>query len=640
VNWRPVRQPSISADTEIGRGDRPWGLAVTLCALLGYVILMISLQLRLYENLHLGVWDLSYFNQALYNSLHGCPLCVSGDWEVVGKTLFAEHIYAIMLLLLPLYALIPRTELLFVVQAIVVAIGAVPLYLTARHHLRHEGLATVLAVGYLLYPPLQWANLNGIQFGFHPETFFPTLLMTAFHLLTTNRRRWSLLFFVLSVSVVEHYALTVAALGLWLALTDRSRWRRFGLLLAVASVAWFVIAGFVLVPLFRGAAPLHFARTVSAAGGRDLSSWAGLFTHATSLLVPYLWGLLSPFLFLPLAAPSSLAVIIPNLALNFALLSSGYPQAARINLSYHVSSLVPVVFIGAVLGLRRVMGWSVGVRLHGLRPALLVVLILGAGVLSNYRYGPVPGTMGADEGVYESLPEPRARSLHDLETLVLRTDSVSAEFFLGSRFTQRAEIYRFPRNWQKVDVVLIDEARVRLLGKAIRPYEQLRACPDFDLAFQANAFAVYRHTERGNPSYFPVEEGNFDNEIRLSGFRLDSKRVLKGGTVVVDLSWTAQKKPSRSYTVFVHLVSAEGARVAQSDSMPANSSYPTTEWSVGDAVYDRHELTVAETALPGAYTFQAGLYDAATGERLPVFDAMGNPRDTKIDLAQIQIAER
>jgi len=61
----------------------------------------------------------------------------------------------------------------------------------------------------------------------------------------------------------------------------------------------------------------------------------------------------------------------------------------------------------------------------------------------------------------------------------------------------------------------------------------------------------------------------------------------------------------------------------QQDAEPCQGSYPTTAWEAGDIVLTRHQIAVAQDAPAGDYRLSVGMYDAPTGERLPVRDAAG-----------------
>jgi hypothetical protein len=77
----------------------------------------------------------------------------------------------------------------------------------------------------------------------------------------------------------------------------------------------------------------------------------------------------------------------------------------------------------------------------------------------------------------------------------------------------------------------------------------------------------------------------------------------------VRLVWSAGRRPTEEYKVFVHAVDDRGAIVAQSDGMPAGWRRPTTGWSPDELIVDAHELQVPAghvRLLVGLYREQGG----------------------------------
>ncbi len=81
------------------------------------------------------------------------------------------------------------------------------------------------------------------------------------------------------------------------------------------------------------------------------------------------------------------------------------------------------------------------------------------------------------------------------------------------------------------------------------------------------------------------------------------------------LYWQVEAPPAAEYTVFLHLVDAQGDVVAQFDGPPAGGLYPTTLWEPGEIIKD--ERPVNGLWLDG-HQLQVGLYRPDTGERLPL----------------------
>jgi hypothetical protein len=73
-----------------------------------------------------------------------------------------------------------------------------------------------------------------------------------------------------------------------------------------------------------------------------------------------------------------------------------------------------------------------------------------------------------------------------------------------------------------------------------------------------------------------------------------------------------------SYTVFVQLLGVDDRPAGQHDAVPGDGFLPTTSWVNGEVLTDGHELVVKADAAPGVYRLVVGLYNAASGARLPV----------------------
>ena len=108
-------------------------------------------------------------------------------------------------------------------------------------------------------------------------------------------------------------------------------------------------------------------------------------------------------------------------------------------------------------------------------------------------------------------------------------------------------------------------------------------------------------------------DADFAGQIRLLGYDLDCERKLTACDLT--LYWQAQHRLDSSYTVFVQALDAAGQVRAQVDSLPREGGYSTLWWLPGEVVADPYHLELPGEAVE---RLLVGLYDAATGERLPV----------------------
>jgi hypothetical protein len=69
-----------------------------------------------------------------------------------------------------------------------------------------------------------------------------------------------------------------------------------------------------------------------------------------------------------------------------------------------------------------------------------------------------------------------------------------------------------------------------------------------------------------------------------------------------------------------------------------NGLYPTSAWQPGEIVVDEFELPLPDVLAAGEYSLVTGMYDLATGQRLPVTGRYGQSLpDNMIKLTQVTI---
>lgn len=94
-----------------------------------------------------------------------------------------------------------------------------------------------------------------------------------------------------------------------------------------------------------------------------------------------------------------------------------------------------------------------------------------------------------------------------------------------------------------------------------------------------------------------------------------------GDTVVVQLQWRLTAPINEDLAIFVHLYQ-DGTLIAQADGYPLQGLAPFWLWSPEQALQDRRLLSPQEE-LPETYIIGVGVYNAASGERLPAMTTDG-----------------
>ena len=225
-----------------------------------------------------------------------------------------------------------------------------------------------------------------------------------------------------------------------------------------------------------------------------------------------------------------------------------------------------------------------------------------------------------------------------------------------------APLWYPPQRWRPGEVILVETlpwflpdrwalaVGVARGGPWTRPEARLRVAKGGGARVFDGTWAVFSPFLREGRKLRPLTEADWPtpwegrrwslgDAIELIGARVP-ERIAPGDTLWFDLLWRATAPVDRDYTVFVHLRDAQGQTVAQRDALPAwFGPAPTTRWGP-DPQPDAHRLEIPKTLPPGEYTLVIGLYDWATGERLPVRDEAGAEAGNEIRLATIQVRTR
>ncbi len=100
------------------------------------------------------------------------------------------------------------------------------------------------------------------------------------------------------------------------------------------------------------------------------------------------------------------------------------------------------------------------------------------------------------------------------------------------------------------------------------------------------------------------------------------------------LYWQANQTLATDYKVFVHLVGpSDTTRIwSQRDQLPDGGAYSVKRWQPKEVVADRVQLILPSAIPSGSYDLLIGMYDAVSGQRLPLLDRDGRPLDDKVTL--------
>ena len=597
-----------------------------------YGLIFSILALRLHAGFRTYALDMGQFDQAIWNTAQG---------RFMVNTLrppnsMAWHFSPGFALLAPLYWIWPDPRLLLLAQVAALTLSGVPLYLYARRRLAPLGAILVLA-GYYLAPGLQTISLMEFK---RISLAIPAIALAWYALVT--RRPWLVgvsLFFALLFK--EDVTLLVIPFGLYMILASRAT-RKHGIVLVLGGIVWLALTLFVFLPLFRGektpAEAIYpqlgyfsfLKNKTSVEAVRAVLRRPWLLVEPVFRLdrLQALLRVLGPMALLPLLAPDILALALPMLLV---LQSSTVAKVFQLR-DYYVTPLLPVFYGAAVIALSRLP--------RRLRPWGILALLLSS-LVGFYLYSPGLGGRAYDPALY--LVEPR----HRLGEMALRTippqASVSAQCGVATHVAHRQEVYQFPIKAQEVDYVALDLKGNRyplLKQDYILEVKKLLVDPTWSLQQDCSGFLIFKRDanawpgiERHEALGGVVELVGFDWAVSAPGdgcFASAGESPLPlhpGQTLRLALYWRTLGPVSRDYTVFTHLVRADGTLLGQHDGQPGNvnlwdntwapmDAQLTSHWHVGQIMRDVHYLTVGSSEQPVGGSVQVGWYDGETGERL------------------------
>ena len=574
--------------------------------------------------------DMGNLNQAIWNTAHGNWFHLTNQPGTINR--LSLHVEPILVPISWLYLLYPTPPLLLVLQAVVVALGAIPLFALARHKLGYEWVALTFAIVYLLNPTIQAAN----WLEFHPITLAPTFLLAAFYYLVTERPGRFALFAVLAASCKEEMALIVLMMGAYALLIRRKP--RWGLLTMGLSLAWALLAVLGIQQLFADG-NIHWNR-YAYLGDSPAQMLLSLLTRPQVVweqLVAadaggYVGSLLWPTAFLALLAPEVLLLALPSLAIN---LLADFPPMHETHTLIYAAPIAPLVFAAAVMGLARLLAWC-DLRAQSTRRFVmpsLAALVLFLGMSDQRLFGYLPGS-GNDLPLVITDHHRRAEAMIEQ---IPADAAVSAQDRLNPHVSGRETIYIFPRVEDErlgdADTVFVDvtgpawpqhpnDVRASVDGLLAQGFG-IAAADDGYLLLRRGLenrtlpdsfYSAWRAPELSRADSLGLQVGGV---LELLDFRVVPDRY---GELVAEMTWLPLVKPDRELRFYVAFVAADGTVLHDNDFYQPVSVlwYPTPLWEAGTPVRIR---TLPWTLEGDQFVPLLGVYAGenwAEGEQLPI----------------------
>ncbi len=455
-----MNTPGASRDRSV-----PWAAFLVVFGMLAYAVSVGWFSIARAHNFNAGWYDLGIMTQTVWRVGHGYgftftnPEAGPGGMHGWTSPRTAIHTDYLLALLAPLSWTGWTMEALLILQAAAVAAGGWFVFRLARRLLHSSRLGALWAWVYLLYPPLQFANL----FEFHAVTLAVTFSLAAADAIVHRRHRAFWIWAALALLAKEQVGITLgllsAAVYWWTGERRRAVWA------GLIPWAWSAIQLLVVIPGSRPNLPSSFvyqkfyASVGDSAGSiiRQLldprTVWERLVTrtHLHNLVM-----LLTPLGYvLPLFSVLTLA-ILPEALLYWL---SDSPNQQTLFLHYH-ALFIPPLFLGAIFGWRWIRQrlahfGSAAVRVANLTLSLLLIAGTVQAVVQFSPWPWSPITRWPLVGWRERLGPQVRKAL----AMIPARASLGTTQNLGPLVAQRPVVQLLPNGLRQVDYLLILERK-------------------------------------------------------------------------------------------------------------------------------------------------------------------------------------
>ena len=388
--------------------------------------------LRMYS-LHSHAYDMGIFVQAFYkfsrfdfdNTIRKIP------------HLWGDHFHPILLPLSFLFYIFPSPYLPLLLQASIVALGFLPVYLIAINKLKSSSASLLLSSAYLFFIGIGKA----IEFDFHEITIAITAYLFVFYFYMVKKKFWYWVFLVLLLCFKEDLSIFVCALGLFIILTSKKD-RLLGIATAGVGLLWFVVVTKLVIPTLSSEGFVYF--TYNSLGDSMLDVLRGIVIsplHALHVLINHplkmqtVFSMLGSFSYLLFLSPAFFLLAIPMMG------ESLWNDSISRWSGFHYEAIVaPVLIISAIYAISRILPVVEKKYQERLLSFVVILVLICSVTMSLYQSNPIFGII--KPSFYAVSDE--ARDLHRVIRVVSKNGSVTAQHSVVPLLAARNQIYEYP----------------------------------------------------------------------------------------------------------------------------------------------------------------------------------------------------
>jgi len=467
-----------------------------------FIIQGVYIHVEAWKRQYMSFPDTGLFTELAYNTWQGHYFI--SFWQN-SVNFFGDHFEpAFWLLYLPLIGLFPSAVTSMVTGAILLWGSALLLFGFARSRGLPGYGCFLLALCWLLYPAVSNMNLSLI-YGFHPDFFFLPVLIAFYWAWEKDNIRWALFFWVFSLLLKETNGAFWFGWGVCQLFGTRRKW---GILIGICSLVYFLVCLKLVIPAFRAdAGNYQYMREFSALGGSVGEIMLSPFLQLPELLRRLFSArnlLFVILLLLPtvIAAAGRRLEMFSGWMIVLFLFLRGNPEWVCPHYWYQTENAA-VLLIVAVLGCETALKrpdnrWfrlliAPRRRVRDLFHPLLLALVAGAG-MSHYFYA--QSFYGASS--YQDIlryPDCTA-AVQKIKALIPPGDTIIADARTASHFIIRNRMHELGVWPGKSDWVVYDLEEKRLVGWPL--HMSMMNAPDLQLSgyfpYPGHEYYIFKQT--------------------------------------------------------------------------------------------------------------------------------------------------
>ncbi len=468
------------------------GAKLLVLAVAIYFAVFATLSILRHESFHSTAFDLGIFDQNIwmFSNLQNSVNTVNGFYP------FADHIQPILFITAAIYRLAASPATLLALQAALISLGAIPIYLIARK--KAGKMAWAFVIAYFLYPPTQFLTL----FDFHTEAFLVPFLLFAIYFLIEKKTRLTLAFLFLAGLTKEYIpVMFIFFAGYMLAFQKRPK---ASAVAATIGAAWLYINYGMILPAYE----YNSLNIYADAYGGSTTLIGKLTGAAAGLLsidkIGYAFLMLAPLAGLSLLGPELLLLSAPGFALVLLKSATTYKSV----ITHHTAFIMPFLFAAAISGFGRALA-LIGEKRKGLLAAMIVL----SSAASFAAYGPFTVLYNAD--TFNAWSE-HAKAGREAIKMIPPDAAVSATTWAVPHLSERSQIFMFPapfsyygklpekqlKAWlnSTPDYVILDTSRkdIMLDDSIVKPEEcNVAKSGSYSAIFDKDGWVVLERSAKG-----------------------------------------------------------------------------------------------------------------------------------------------